>query len=121
MIPEGITAIDVTSQGAISFTGLAAGSNVLATRVSQGFSELTGLVKVVTSAPGGAVGTLEVRQGPDGTNWDHVDSFAATDGGPGVGLAVKVLSKFVQIAFVVPGATTMDIRFHGLLKVGASP
>jgi len=113
-------ALDLAQNGTTAYANLTAGFHTLATRVGQGFSEITGYIRVTAGAGNG---TLYVEQSADWFNWDQQDTWAVIAGAPGTTLpfAVKVIAKFVRIRYQVPGGSTHSIRFGGLMKVGASP
>jgi hypothetical protein len=113
MIAQTLKSLDLTKNAQVGFAGLGAGDNEIVVRVGQGFTEVAGVAYMTA---GGA--NFKVYQG-DGTNWDHEDSFALVLNTE-LPFAIKILARYVRIVVEVT-ADPVDIRIHGLLKIGASP
>jgi hypothetical protein len=116
---EGIEALHLTRNNESAFT-LNAVQTTIITRVSRGFTEVTGIIKVVFTSPAGNNVSIIIQQGIDGSNYDHQDSYMVADGGVQA-FAIKVVGTYTRvIATIMPGMSAV-LRFGGLLKLGSAP
>lgn len=114
--------ITLTVNNQTSFTALDnVNPNILSIRISEGYSEITGIV-TATAIPGGGSITLNIEQSFDGVNWDQVDAQGPLVLNTPVSFAYKVIAPFARVNVLAPGAApTGEVRLGGLLKVASDP
>ncbi len=87
----------------------------LSIRVCEGYDRIVGFA--IATAPPAAIGTLNILQSSDGTNFDHTDAFTVKVGFGDVPFDVKVLARYVKVQMDNGGAPAFTFRIHGLMKI----
>jgi hypothetical protein len=115
---DSIEALHLTRDNQTEFTLNSGVTTRIITRVGQGFSEVTGIFRVISTVPAASVITLNVLQSIDGANYDQVDTWPIAEGAM-VSFAVKIVARYVRVELVTPAGVTATVRFGGLLKIGS--
>jgi hypothetical protein len=108
---------ELTENNQTVFPNLPTGFNDIVSKIGEMYAVCAGVAIITNSVPAAATGTLTIEQSADGSNFDQVDSFTLTQGGPAVAWEIQMIARFVRVRLSVPAATTIDLRLGGLLKV----